>query len=424
MNFFMYSKCGEGAGLMKRLKEEGNDCAINILEDDYSDVYDGILPKERAPKPDAIVIFDSSGMGARADRLRESGFSIFGGSKFHDRLECDRDFGLEFMTKNDIRIPETTVFADFATGIDFIRKNSKKRYVFKPSGKSVPAHLTYVGSDAEDLIIFMGFVEKNYFNDIDDFILQEFVEGSIISSEYWVGANGFIEPINHTVEAKKFMNDDIGPSTGCSGNLVWFGEESTELARLLRHTEIALMQEGFLGPIDINCIVNEKGIYGLEWTPRFGLDAMPSLLAALGCDIGEVISDAVQGVKTQMDFRSAFSGGIRITIPPYPIEPESIKSMEKLAPNKGIPIRGLEGPDCEVYFYEVKLDDELLVHSSGTGVIACVSSTSDDSESCFDFPLDVLNEAKIPDKQYRTDLGSVLPEMHRKAVEVLDAVWS
>lgn len=422
MNFFMYSKCGEGAGLLKRIQDEGNDCELYIREPDYQSVYNGILEKSNSPKDkETVIIFDSSGSGKIADQFRSNGFKVFGASRFHDKLESDREFGLDFMKFNGIEIPPTETFNSFSVGTDFIKNNKTKRFVFKPSG-DLPSKLTYSSCDTEDLIQYMKFVEKYYSKDIDDFVLQEFIEGSIISTEYWVGKQGFIEPINHTIEVKKLMNDDLGPSTGCSGNIVWLGEENSPLSQELRKVEKQLVKNNYLGPIDLNCIINEKGIYGLEWTPRFGLDAMPTWLQLVTQDVGQIISDIVDGKSPKLRLKNSFSGGVRITIPPYPIELANAKVIQNTSPNKGIPIRDLE--DENTYFYEIMRDDDFIVHSEGTGVIAVVSSEYGNPKDCFDFPYQLLEEAKIPDKQYRTDLGQVLPEMYSDVMEVIDNVWA
>ncbi len=424
MNFFMFSKCGEGAGLLLKLQQEGNNVSLYIEDKDYASVYNGILDNSNHPQEGDVIIFDSSGSGSKADSYRDSGFKVFGASRFHDKLENDREFGLSFMEDNGIMIPETVSFKKFSEGIGFIKENKKKRYVFKPSGKNIPCKLTYSSSDTEDLLLYMKFVEKNFGKEIDEFVLQEFIEGSIISTEYWVARDGFIEPINHTIEVKKLMNDDLGPSTGCSGNIVWRGEEDSQLVNLLQSVEQELIKNNYIGPIDINCIVNEEGIYGLEWTPRFGLDAMPTWLQLVDGDVGKIIHDIASDKTPKIELIDNFAGGVRVTIPPYPIEPESLKQIQKNSPNEGIPIRGFEDHEYLCYFYEVKKDGDQLVHSAGTGVIACISDIAFEPEGTFDYPYEILKECKIPDKQYRTDLNKVLPKMYEEVKEVLENVWT
>jgi phosphoribosylamine--glycine ligase len=425
MNFFLYSKCGEGCGLMQRLQQEGNKCSLFIKEKDYSNVYDGILTKSNYPEENDIIIFDSSGNGNQADSWKRQGFQVFGASSFMDKLETDREFGLEFMLNHGIMIPDTFKFTSFKDGINHVKANKKTKFVFKPSGKNIPCKLTYSSADAEDMISYMIFIEKSFGKDIEDFVLQEFIEGAIISSEFWVGKRGFIsESFNNTIEVKKFMNDDLGPSTGCSGNIVWPGDEDSTLAELLRRVESNLVDEDYIGPIDLNAIINEDGIFGLEWTPRFGLDAMPSLIQLLEQDLGKLISDSFKG-HSSMNLMSCFSGGARLTIPPYPIETSGdIDEIQKFSPNVGIPIRVLEDYEDNCYFYEIMKKDDQIVHSNGTGVIACISDLGEDPEGCYILVDEALEICKVPDKQYRTDLAEVLSQMHAEVKEVLDTVYS
>src|SRR5207253_9224176 len=98
MKFFMISKCGEGAHLLHKIMEEGNDVRICIQEHDYRDVWQGILTRTNVGSSwidgDKIIIFDSSGMGRIADYFRKRGAHVFGGSSWADQLENDRAFGL------------------------------------------------------------------------------------------------------------------------------------------------------------------------------------------------------------------------------------------------------------------------------------------------------------------------------------------
>ena len=406
---------------MKRLQDEGNDCTVHIDYDVYSPAYDGILKKSKTPPDGAIILVDTSGLGKEADDLKKKGFAVFGGSAFADKLEHERDFGLQYMQSHGIQIPDTKVFKTFVEAIDWVREKDKKdTYVFKPSGEDLPSKLTYCAADRDDLISYLYFVQRHFTHKIEDFILQTFVEGPIVSTEFWVGPKGLIRPANHTVETKKFLNDDLGPSTGCQGNLVWMADHD-EVTDLLEGLEEDLIKEGYIGPLDLNAILSTRGPKGLEWTPRFGLDAMPALLALIEGDVGKLISDILRGQTEEMDLYDAVGGGIRLTIPPYPMEPtENVRKVLASAPNLGVPIRDLD--EDHTYFYEVLMQDGELVHSPGTGVIAVIVDADEDLKSVLDRPYEILEECRVPDKQYRTDLSGILGDMAEEACEALDYV--
>ena len=136
------------------------------------------------------------------------------------------------MQDHGIEIPDTKVFRTFGEALDWVKdKKDDEKYVFKPNG-SLPCKLTYCAEDKDDLVSYLRFVQRYFTSKIEDFVLQSFIGGPIVSTEFWVGPNGFIYPPNHTVEVKKFLNDNLGPSTGCQGNLVWVAEDD-EVVELL-----------------------------------------------------------------------------------------------------------------------------------------------------------------------------------------------
>lgn len=425
MKFMMVSKCGEGAHLLYRIGEEDNDVRIHIVDKEYRKTFSGMLEQENLSwiDKDTIVIFDFSGMGDIADNLRAQGHYVFGASKFADKLENDRAFGLKTMRDCGIEVPCTYEFKDFETSIKFINDNKEKRFVFKPSGESLPSRLTYCGSDAEDLIFYMRYVQKYYDKDIDSFILQEFVGGPIVSSEFWcAGDKGFIWPGNHTVEVKKFMNDDKGPSTGCAGNLIWLATDlDLALDEGILCIEETCVKERYTGCIDLNAIISNGKVYGLEWTPRFGYDAMPTFLQLIDSEWGEFFSDLTRGQMNELPLFNGYAAGARISIPPYPLEPEKSSDVERVGPNVGVPIRGFNEENYfNYYFFEVMKEGDDLVHSPGTGAIAVVSDYSSYIDKCLDLPYRILDGVKVPDKQYRTDLKKVLPKMAKEVMNVLD----
>ena len=414
MKFLLYSQCGEGAQVLKRIELEGNDCALFIKDKLYTTVFDGLIAKCTQPDSfidkDTIILFDMSGNGSVADSYKRKGHFVYGASAFADDLEHDRQFGFDAMKTAGIMIPEHKEFKSFEEGINYVRETNE-RLVFKPNG-TMPCKLTYCSSSPEELISYMKFVEKRFGKEIKSFILQEFVEGIVVSSEaFCQGDKGFLYPFNHTVEVKKSMNDELGPSTGCSGNIVWACEEDRIITEGIQKVEELCVKHNFIGQIDLNCVVNESGVYGLEWTPRFGYDATPTLLTLLETDFGEFFSNLARCQAVEVPVIESFAGGIRITIPPYPVEPKTGVDPEKFSPSMGVPIQNYEEYEKELYFYEVQWGEDGLEHSGGTGVIACAVGFGEDPVESLKQPKEILDALVIPDKQYRTDLDKVLPKM-------------
>ena len=160
-----------------------------------------------------------------------------------------------------------------------------------------------------------------------------------------------------------------------------------------------LREHEYIGPIDLNSVVNSDGVWGLEFTPRFGYDALPALLELVDGEIGPVIASMARGeFPSRVPLVNKRASGLRISIPPYPSEHHH--------PDEGIPIRGLTREDREhLYFYDVMLNSaNRLVSTSAFGAIVTVTGSGDGITDAFEGPMEIAKRAKIPQKQYRTDL--------------------
>jgi phosphoribosylamine--glycine ligase len=175
-----------------------------------------------------------------------------------------------------------------------------------------------------------------------------------------------------------------------------------KFAPILRH-------HGYRGMIDLNAIVNDEGVWGLEWTPRTGYDAFPTLMEMLTEGVGSIIAKYARGERVaKFPMReTGFGGGVRVTIPPYP--------SDFPAP-EGVPIRELIRADrAHSFFYNVLLDDEGVLRSSGAfGAIATFTGFGDDIYRAMEGPLEIAKRLELQNKQFRTDLAGVFQGYYDK----------
>lgn len=397
-------------GFAARLRQEGYDIRMWIRSADAKSVGDNIVDKvgdfedllvDARPDTDCFI-FDVSGNGVFADFLKQNDFAVLGGSIEADRLERDREYGASIMERCDVRVPETKSFTSFEEAIGFVRDNPDTRWVYKPSkqlGDLSPSHVSY---DAEDLIEML----DNISHEVDiaqpQFELQAFEKGIAISTELWFQNGEFIEPLtNHTLERKELMNEDIGPSGGCLGNIVWFCK-GCKICSITKQLVGWARQKRYHGMLDLNVIVTPRGhVYGLEFTPRFGYDASPTLFWELvKDDLGTFFGAAASGRISSVDLRDGFAGALRITIPPWP--------TEKHTAEEGVPIRGISTKtlDQGVYWYNVKQDDDGNFCTAGAwGIVALFTGRSSNPRAAVDKPLEIVRGVRLKNKQYRTDLG-------------------
>lgn len=402
-----------GSWFSLQLEEEGHTVDI-WLESHYEDlgmVLSGIVKIPLKAKPNFakydLVLFDLTGR----PKLAEEAILVtptIGDGDLHSQLEDDRMFGIEIMEQCGIGVPFYETFDDISTAKRFIKKTNKT-FVFKPNGgQDQDTATTYVSKSPEDLLAYLD--KLNGVTKGVEFILQEVVSGTEISTEAWFNGKDFFL-INGTLEEKKFMNDRKGPNTGCSGNLVWIYDQMNPpfvFREGLEKLKDFLQEYNYRGMIDLNTIVSDRKLYGLEWTPRFGYDASATLYTCLN-NVGDFFGAIASGDNPDCDIRSTYAAGVRLSIPPYPSEIKNKHPEE-------VPIEGICEEDvikdCFLHDCCVGEHDD-LVTAGVNGCIAVPMAHGGTIQEVFGKVNEKIKHINIPDMQYRTDIEKCTTDRYR-----------
>jgi phosphoribosylamine---glycine ligase len=398
-----------GAWFSIRLEDEGHNVDIYLDDKGHPNlkyVLSGLIKPPLRAKPSFdkydLVIFDLTGRPQWAEECFRLNIPCIGDSDFCSEIEDNRLLGIEVMEECDINVPFYEVFDDISEAKRFIHKENK-RFVFKPNGgQEQDTATTYVSKDADDLLRYLdklGSLSKGA-----EFILQEVVQGTEISTEgYFNGEEFFF--VNGTLEEKKLMNKNIGPATGCSGNLVWVYDQQNPpfvFREGLGKLKDYLQEIDFRGMIDLNSIVSDTKLFGLEWTPRFGYDASATIFACISSEIGDFLGAIAIGSRPDIRVTNNFAAGIRLSIPPYPTETED----EKLLRSE-VPIIGIEEDDISknCFLYDCMGDNNTELHTVGvSGFIGVPIQADGNIQTAFGRLGERIKKIEIPDLQYRTDI--------------------
>ncbi len=409
--FFLISEGGDGVGLALRLQDEGHEVRVWIRDDEASHNCKGLITCDEGFEIDldTIIIADCTGSGILCDSYRSAGHAVLGGSAIADKLESDREYATKVFREAGIETPKTEYFDDWEQAREFV-ETSKAKLVFKPEGDLSGVVPSYVSSDTEDMLSMLEFYKNQQSHTVPAFALQEFLEGTCVSSEAWFSFDHFCGPFNHTLERKQLMNDDLGPSGGCTGNVVWAcfaGEECPICKALLYPLEEFLRSVSYVGPIDVNAVVTDDGIFALEFTPRFGYDATPTLLyALLDAPIGVFFEAVARGVCDEVPLLPGFAAGVRVTVPPWP--------SEKFVAEAGLPLRGLRNFDKFYPYNVMKGEDTDYVTSGAYGITGISLGIGDTINEAFADAYKLAKKLRLPDKQYRTDLAEVFTKDYNR----------
>jgi phosphoribosylamine--glycine ligase len=406
MKFLFVSRYSLIHDLASQIQKEGHEIKYAILSKAEKEVGDGFVPKvdnwEEHKDWADIIIFDDSDFGDICEKLRKEGKHVVGGTRYTDKLEFDRDFGTEEMKACGLTTLPSWEFQGFEGAIDFVKQNPA-RYVVKPSGNAQNEKvLSYVGQeeDGRDVITILERYKIGWAKKMKSFQIQKFVSGVEVAIGAFFNGKDFILPAFVNFEHKRMMNDDVGPATGEMGTSgFWAGEN-----RLYRDT-LAKMREriqGYVGYFDINCIVNARGIYPLEVTPRFGYPTINLQMEGMLSKWGELMAALARGENFNMRTKRGLQIAVVIAVPPFPFDdPGSFRKFSEDAPvifKKTLP-EGLH--PCEI---KVVNGEWHLAGTSGYSlVVTGSSSTMEDARR------EAYNRVKnilIPNMFYRTDIGA------------------
>jgi phosphoribosylamine--glycine ligase len=412
MKIALSSYSGYGSWFTLRLLKEGHKVDYFLSKPEYSDILEGIVPTPFLPparhhgnahasyppyKNYNLSVFDLTG------RERQAEYSALhcptiGDSAFAGVIEEDRLYGIKIMEECGIPVPPYAEFDDIGAAKAFV-KSTKKRYVYKPDGgQDQDTATTYVSKDSEDMLHYLD--KAAALTHGAKFILQEFIAGTEASIEGWFNGDDFYL-LNCTLEEKKFMNKNHGPNTGCSGNLLFnFGLREPKLYKEgLCKMKDFLRSVSYRGMLDLNTIVTENKIYGLEWTPRFGYDASAAFLQMYSGNFGDMMLACANGDVPTTSWRAEFCAGVRLSIPPYPSEIPG-RHIE------GISVAGIEPEDyLHTFMYDVKLNNKNeLITAGHSGFIATPMGIGDSVAEAFAECDARIKRIKIPNMQIRTDI--------------------
>jgi len=398
----LVSHFGEGAWLAWKMAQEGHSVDVVVSEERYAAAMGGFLnvvgSEVENPQSYDLAVFDVTGNGKAADELREV-IPTIGDSELADRLEEDRLLALDFMTRCGLKVAPYEAFDNPADGIRHIKKRDK-RLVFKPLGEQDDKATTYVSKSAEDMLRYFDVLFRTA--KVSQYILQDFVEGVEASTEVYINESGYYA-INHTIETKKFLNNELGPNTGCSGSLLWMANKENGLfEKGIEKCIEPLQSMGYVGPIDLNTITNAEGCWALEFTPRFGYDATALLTRLLPVGFGDFLYAVAANEKlADLTAKHPFCASVRLSVPPYPSElpPKYYKA--------GVPIDGLTEEDFDKFFvYDVQRRGESddLETAGLCGFVGCALSVGETPGQAFEGAYAMLKSINIPNAMYRTDV--------------------
>ncbi|NHN58588.1 MULTISPECIES: phosphoribosylamine--glycine ligase [Halorussus] len=392
---------------------EGHDVKYYIEAESDREIADGFVPKTDDWEAELgwadVVIFDDIwrgselGTGELAAELRDEGKAVVGGTPNTDRLEDDRGYAMDVLEEHGIDTVDHHEFSDFSAGIRHVEENPGP-YVVKPLGEVQNVkRLLYVGTedDGSDVVEVLRAYEKAWGHRMKGFQLQRKVEGVEIAVCGLFDGSRFVEPVNFNFEHKKLFPGNIGPSTGEMGTSMFWSRRNELFERTLGKLEGWLADEGYVGSIDLNCIVNATGIYPLEFTPRFGYPTIALQAEAMESPTGEFFHDLAHGRDPDLRVHRGYQVCVRVVLPPFPFDDE--KTYDENSRNAAIVF---ENGDREgVHIEDAKNVDGQWRAAGESGMPLVVTGKGETMQEAQAECYERVDNVIIPNLYYRDDVG-------------------
>lgn len=428
MNILFISNDLIGGNLALLLKKEGHNVKLFIEDSGRHENFNNMITKVYNWKKelpwvgtDGLIVFDDVGYGEIQDDLRKQGYTVFGGSKGGDRLEQDRVFGQKMFREHGIKTFPLKDFNSIKNAISFVKKH-KKAWVIKQNNHHYSKVLNYVGEfdDGRDVLGML----YNYYHskraNTEKISLHEKIIGVEIGCGRYFNGHDWVGPIEFNIEYPKFFPGDLGPMTSEMGTLAWYSND--EKNKLYRETiekmTAYLRKVNFRGDFEINCIVNETGIYALEATARMGSPIIHLHSELNKSPWGEFLYAVAKGEDYNLKWKKGYGIVVLVAVPPFPY---TEKAQRNLLYGSYVYLDNLKQRDNQhVHFEEVSYNTnkKRFYISDTRGYILYVTGVTSSIKKTQNNVYRIIKDVYIPKMFYRNDIGdSFLKENRAKLIK-------
>jgi phosphoribosylamine--glycine ligase len=413
--------CDLGA-LYMRLLADGHEVKVFVAEPlaqgtmaglvEHTPSWERELDWVKASGDQGIILFENvaRARGELQDRLRKDGFHVIGGSAYGDRLENDRAFAQRVLADIGLQTADVVEFNDVGSANKFIDEHPA-RYVLKFNGPNFNSYDSYVGRLPDGADVRAVLRTKFFFEEQTEalsFVLMQHVEGVEMGVGAYFNGETFIGEACLDWEHKRFFPGNLGELTGEMGTIATFDRSRKFFERTLKRMTPMLAAGGYCGYINLNTIVNARGIWPLEFTCRFGYPGFAVLSPLQQTRWGELFA-AMVSRKGNATMLPGFCAAIVLTTPPFPYDRETVEEA-----SVGLPVM-FDGELTEqdrdrLYYGEVGIANGQLVTSGLCGWTMVATAVADSIEQARCRAGELADRVIVPNVRYRRDIGSTLIE--------------
>lgn len=421
MKIFFASKESGAGDLALRLEMEGHKVKYHVTEKDEASNLEGLIEKEKNWRSGVgwcdYAVLDDTGMDEIGQFILKANKPSFGlarkdssyagkkisAASFATVLEKDRSFAHEIMEKLEIgeRI-ESEQFSDIPSAIEHLKAHQVP-HVIKPEVQGSGSEKTYVGhfDDNSDAIGWLETLpERPNAGKIKKIELEERIKGVEVAASAWFNGKDWIGPPNVNFEHKRIATGELGFNTGEMGTAMFYTEKPCRLAEETVYRMASFLRDfDYRGQIDVNCVVNEEGVFPLEFTPRLGYPSSYIEQEIHETPWGEFLESLAKGESSDPKFSTDWAVGVLLVGEGYPFWDEGCER------SGGLLVQGLTPENIDnLHLYHVKHKEGMFI-TSGCLPLVATSRGKTISEAQQKVYKEVIPKVFFPGMYYRIDVG-------------------
>ncbi len=332
------------------------------------------------------------------DVFKCHGIPSVGVTKDWARLESSKSFAKDFMNRNSISTASYTIIEDVSQ-IGEVLDAANYPVVLKADGLAAGKGVSIVNTRSEAQDLLEDFLNGKYSEASKKVVVEEFIKGEELSLiSLWDGKT--IVPLVCARDYKRLLEKNEGPNTGGMGS--YCPVELTNVQKrwvdeYLKNLQSALIKENadFTGVIYSGLMMNDSGLYVLEYNMRFGDPETQALMMHLDSDLLEIFYLLVSKRLSEvvLDWKNGISACLVIASEGYPESPK-----------KGSEIKNVDfiksELDVDIFYAGVKNSKNCLVSNGGRVLSICKNA-----DNPYPFLYAAANRLEFKDKIYRGDIG-------------------
>ena len=335
-----------------------------------------------------------------ADKFTAKGLKIFGPSKKAAMLEGSKAFSKEFMKKYGVKTAAYEVFDHAEDSLKYL-KTSSYPIVIKADGLAAGKGVIICSNFEEASEAVNEFMVNDKLKGAGKkLVIEEFLEG-VEASILAVTDGKTIIPLMSAKDHKTIFEEDKGPNTGGMGAISPNPYCTLKVLEdfkkyIMEPTLDGIKKEGmkYIGVIFFGLMINEKGVYLLEYNVRMGDPETQAVLPLMESDFMDVIMHSVDGNLEGYDikWKDKYACSVVAASEGYPEKYET-----------GFTIEGINAEGSKTFIAGAKIADGILKTSGGR--VLAVTALGDTSEEARQNAYSSINKMHFKGMYYRKDIG-------------------